>query len=199
MNNRVVRTVGLLLATLAGLANADPGERIRIGGGVLSAPSGDWIREAAPGGESVEFTRLYKWLGQTKGMTQIIVFRNAVSPEVPDGPELIASSFLAGEERIMREQGVAAGEYELSQLKRGERMLAGRKLFTLDYRKKLSVLRHGRKAEDAQLNLWFPDDFAQTREFYGFLVSELREKGAMVAKPDLSQIDPVILSFQLER
>jgi hypothetical protein len=132
-------------------------------------------------------------------MTQIVVFRNRVEPHLGDDTATIAAAFFSEEERVMREQGVAAGEYELSDVSRGTRMVAGRTLYTLEYRKALSLKRYGRKRERAQLCLWFPDDFAQSRELYGFLISELREKGALVAEADLTQIDPVIASFRIER
>lgn len=178
-------------------ANAEP-PRIRLGGGSLLAPSGDWQQEAAPDGESVRFTKLHSWLGQAKGTTQIVVFRNRVAAGAGDDPAVVAAAFFDEEERVMRELGVAAGDYTLSDVVRGTRVVGGRTLHTLAYRKQLATLRFGRKRERAQLNLWFPDDFAQSRSCYGFLIAELREKGALVADADLAQVDPVIASFRPE-
>jgi len=186
----------LALAPPPAGANQD---RLRVGGGSVGAPSGDWQREIAPDGDSVRFTRVHSWLGRPKGMTQILVFRNAVDASAGDEPGPIAADFLAGEERTMRELGVAAGEYELSDVERGSRTIGARSLYSLAYRKKLSLLRHGRKEEHAILYLWFPEDFPERREFYGFLISEIREKGSLVGSDDLGQIDPIIEGFRLER
>ncbi len=195
---RRVAVCALGFALLGATSALGEEQRVRVGGGSVLAPSGDWQREAAPDGSLVRFTRLHEWLGQTKGMTQIVVFRNRASAATGDDPAALAAAFLDEEERIMRELGVAAGDYALSDVVRGTRVVSGRTLHTLAYRKKLSALRFGRKRERAQLNLWFPDDFAQSRDFYGFLISELREKGALVADEDLAQIDAVITSFRVE-
>lgn len=192
-----VRAGVAALLLLASLASAE--ERIRVGGGSLAAPGSGWQTELAPDGGSVRFTKLHQWLGQTRGSTQIVVFRNAVASDAGDDPSALAAGFFAEEERVMRESGVAAGHYELSGIERGTRVVGERTLYTLSYRKKLSMLRYGRKEEQARLCVWFPEDFPTSREFYGFLISELREKGALVAKPDLDQIDRVIEGFRLER
>ena len=185
------------LLLLASVASAE--ERIRVGGGTLSAPGGGWQVELAPDGDVARFTKLHEWLGQAKGSTQIVVFRNEVAREAGEDLEAVAAGFFAEEERILRESGVAAGHYELSGIERGTRVVGERTLYTFSYRKKLSTLRYGRKNEQARLCVWFPEDFATSREFYGFLIAELRETGALVAKPDLDQIDRVIEGFRLER
>jgi hypothetical protein len=187
---------GALLVASVAIAEE---ERFRVGSGSLPAPGTGWETELAPDGEVVRFTKLHKWLGQAKGSTQIVVFRNEVAREAGDDPSAIAAAFFASEERIMRESGVAAGDYELSGIEQGTHAVGERTLYTFAYRKKLSTLRYGRKDEQARLSVWFPEDFPTSREFYGFLIAELRQTGALVTKPDLRQIDRVIDSFRLER
>jgi hypothetical protein len=190
----MVALFGLLLAGTLGAREPS----VQVGNGVLVPPSGDWQQELSPDGTAVRFTRVYKWLGQPKGMTQMLVFADSAAPDAGDDAEAIAAQRFADEERIMREQGVAAGEYRLEDVTRGTRVVDGRTLFTMTYHKDLAVMRFGRKTEKARLLLWFPDSFPADRDFYGFLVSEIREKGAMVEEPDLARIDPIIRSFRIQ-
>jgi hypothetical protein len=198
MGRRINVGVALAFSLLAARAPLAEEARIRVGGGSVSVPGEKWIVESEPDASAVRFTRRYAWLGQTKGSTQIVVFRNAVAPEGGDDTAAIAAAFFAGEERIMRESGVAAGDYELSGVERGTRVVGERTLHTFAYRKQLATRRFGRKVEQSLLCVWFPEGFPVPREFYGFLISELREKGALVEKPDLAQIDRVIEGFRLE-
>lgn len=190
-----VALCALLLAASALCADAPS---LRVGAGVVTPPTGDWQQELTADGSAARFTRAYKWLGQPKGSTQIVVFAQSVAKEAGDDPASVAAQFFEQEERIMREQGVAAGDYKLSKVVRGTRTVDGRQVLTLTYHKDLAVMRFGRQIEEARLSLWFPDGFATTRECYGFLISEMRQKGAMVDKADLGLIDPVIANFRVE-
>jgi len=194
---RVSRGAAAFFALLAAgvlLAESSP---LRVGNGLVAPPAGDWQQELAADGNAVRLTRTHKWLGQPKGSTQIVVFAQSAAKAAGDDPAAVAAQFFDEEERIMQEQGVAAGDYKLSSVVRGTHTVDGRQVFTLTYHKDLTVMRFGRQVEDARLSLWFPDGFADTREFYGFLVSEMRQKGAMVEKVDLGRIEPVIANFQI--
>jgi len=84
-----------------------------------------------------------------------------LSEELRDADaEVVAEDFLALEERIMREEGVGAGLYALSNVSRAEEVHGGKRFFVLRYRIDASSYFQG-----GWLYLYFPRSTANERFF----------------------------------
>lgn len=141
------------------------------------------------------------WTGRTLGNTLISVFQNKLLPEEKwsMSEEQVADDYRNTEEQIMRE-AAQRGEYNLEEVKRTFLQIGDKKLYSMSYKSatKGSWLITGPpKDVEAVLYLYFPQNYKVTHTFYGFLISESYERGALVMK-DLDQIYPVINSFQLK-
>ncbi len=173
---------------------------------VAVPPGGNWEIQIAKEQGMVTFLKLKKWLftGRVLGSTTIKVFRNEIAPQGWHlSEEEVANDFRNNEEKIMREEGVKKGLYELEDVTKSIESEGDKKLYAMSYKIKRDlpggVWEHGaaaHRAQEAVLYLYFPPDFKVRHIFYGFLISEDYERGSF-AKVDLAQIDPVINSFQI--
>jgi hypothetical protein len=144
---------------------------------------------------SVTFARQRSALFNPVQVTTMSVFANGIMAgmRLPDA-DAVAADFLAEEERIMNED-VSRGEYRLEDVRQSIDSIGGRRVHTIRFRKVMSVWKYGRWAEEAALHVWFPDDFAASRRFYCFLMSEYYLRGGLNVKVDLTQIEPLIASL----
>jgi hypothetical protein len=102
------------------------------------------------------------------------------------------------------ELGINKGEFELGAANSTILSLNGKTLYALSYRKHIGgVFKNGAGYggpwnEEAVFYLYFPPTFKHNHAFYGFVISEVFQRGWMGAvRPHLEQINPVISSFKI--
>lgn len=193
------------LATLhASAAPPSPdAERVVVGRGSVASPGPKWRIERGPEGEEVAF-RKTKTLKpgavsvpllspKFDAEVSIRVFRNRVlDGDSSADAAKTAADFFDREEAIMRSEG--KGSYSLENVDRRTRTIAGRMHYLLTFRTGTWTW-----SQPSALYLWFPDDFAMSREFYGFLiVVHVPLEGTRAAESLLEDVEPVIASFRLE-
>src|SRR5271169_5728433 len=135
-----------------------------------------------------------------RGITLIQIFRNAVkdSPKCDLSEEEMADDYRNNEENVMLKEGVAKGEYNLEDVKKGVITIDGKRLYFMSYKAATAGSWMGAtKAVEGTLYLYFPPDFKTNHIFYGFLISESYFRKYFMTV-DLTQIYPVINSFQLK-
>jgi ankyrin repeat protein len=172
------------------------GQTIDMGAYSVKAPLGEgWGAEVSKGKGTVDFIRAKKRaLGILGGGTVIKVFGNVIFPEGWHlSEEEAADDYRNKEEQDMIEKGVKTEVFKLEDVKKGITTIDGRKLYFMSYK---TIPAQKYVAQEAVLYLYFPPDFKKTRVFFGFLISEFLEKFSST-KPDLTQIYPVINSFQI--
>jgi hypothetical protein len=196
--------VPLLFSCAPGQQAKMTGERsgvvVDVGDYTVMVPPGDeWSAAIDKHRGTLDAEKLRKWwTGKILGTTLIRVFQNKVLPEEKwsMSEEQIADDYRNAEEQMMKE-AAQRGEYKLEQVRKMSCQIGDKKLYVMSYKiTKGSWLSDPPKAVEAVLYLYFPKDFKNTHNFYGFLISESYERGALVKK-DLDQIYPVINSFQL--
>jgi ankyrin repeat protein len=141
------------------------------------------------------------------GTTLIKVFRNEMAPQGWHfSEEEAADDFRNNEEKIMTEELVKKGTYELKDVKKGAATIGGKKFYTMSYKTTTGsfwgqFVEGGASyhAVESALYLFFPPDFKKTHIFYGFLISDYYLRGHLYVtkKTDLAQIYPVINSFRI--
>jgi hypothetical protein len=207
-----IREKAIILATLLLLFSCattqqaqrvKEGETINMDSYTVALPPGEnWEIQKAKEKGMVTFLKLKKWLftGRVLGSTTIKVFRNEIAPQGWHlSEEEIANDFRNNEEKIMREEGVKNGLYELEDVTKSIESEGDKKLYAMSYKITRDLPGGGaaaRRAQEAVLYLYFPPDFKVRHIFYGFLISEDYERGSFV-KVDLAQIDTVINSFRI--
>lgn len=166
----------------------------------FDAPSGpDWSVERRQ--SSVEFIKAERsFLGGPKRLRYVRVIRNSF-PESLDGwtEQEIADDFRDSEEMGMQLMGVQTGMYEFISLRRGEEPRSGFTLHTMKM-----VMRGGVRTEWAlhrlELYLLFPSDFASTREFYNFLLSDFCvPKSCKTKNLSVEELKPVLDRLEVSR
>jgi hypothetical protein len=174
--------------------------RMTVGRGSFAMPSGPWKAEAAADGNSIELgrERSYK-VGliapKYDGTVYVRVFFDKVlEGEAPLDEEATASDFFDQELQIMRDELKPSklGAYGLDKIRRGTTSIGGKSLYFMRYH-----LTTWTWTQPSVLYLWFPPDFAETRQFYGFLSSERVPLEATRAVT-LADIEPIIEGFRLE-
>jgi hypothetical protein len=119
------------------------------------------------------------------------VFRNGLTSDAPlRDADAVAAGFFDQEVETMRREG--KGQYSLDKVKRGTEVIDGRSLHVMTFRTGTWTW-----SQPSALYLWFPADFAQSREFYGFLIAARVPLEGTTA-PTLEEVRPVIVSFRLD-
>jgi len=169
----------------------------------ISIPNtSDWSVTVDESKSSIEAVRTKKWwTGRILGSTLVRVFENRLTDETKKSgsPDELARQYIASEENVLA-KAAQEGDYSLERTAKGTADIGGKKLFTLAYKiKRGKFFLSGGMSQivEAILYVWFPPEFSQTGKFYGFLISESYERGALV-KVNLEQILPIIESFSLK-
>jgi hypothetical protein len=181
---------------------------IDMGNYRVSPPPGDGWQvdiERENGTSTVTFMKLKLWwTGRVLGSTLIRVFKDTVKPDSWHlSEEQVANNVRSTEEKIMIKEGVEKGIIELKDVEKETEIISGKKFYTMTYKTSMGsflggVLRQGTwRSSENKLYLYFPPNFNDEHIFYGFLIGEEYEKGALVEKVNLAQIYPVINSFEL--
>lgn len=177
-----------------------PQSRLTVGRGSFAMPGGPWKAEAAADGNSIELgrDRSYK-MGPISPRYHGTVYMRVFFDKVLDDQVLLdeaatASDFFDHELQTMRDELKPSklGAYSLEKISRGTTSIGGKSLHFMRYQ-----LATWTWNQPSVLYLWFPPEFAETREFYGFLASErvLLEATRAVT---LADIEPIIEEFRLE-
>ena len=185
------------------------GRQITPGGGLIelngysvNAPPGNkWGMDIDAERKTVTLflVKRHSRAGQVLGFTLIQVFRQTIAaPEMLKMREAeIADLFRAQEERLMGEAGVA-----ITDIKKETTARAGKSFYALTY--KADKLRYRNLliegvtvVSDNVLLLYFPPDFQQTHDLYGFLIDDAYRPASLATSTDISQIDPVIRSLKI--
>jgi len=170
-------------------------------------PGGDWQMGINKEKEIVTFQRPKKWwTGQVLGSTLIQIFRDEVSPQGwLRSEEDIADDVRNDEERMMREEGVNKGVYQLLDVKKNIEAINGMKLYTMYYVVDAELpggfAKHGMNAhrhQEAMLYLYIPPDFKEKHVLFRFLINEDCQRGSLGCRADLTQIHAVINSFRVK-
>ncbi len=176
-----------------------PQSRLMAGRGSFAMPSGSWKAEPAPDGNSVELgrERSYKMgpIARYHGTVYIRVFFNKVlGGDVPRDALATANDFFDQELQTIRDELKPSklGAYGLDKISRGTTSIGDKSLHFMRY-----SLATWTWSQPTVLYLWFPPDFAETREFYGFLACERVPLEATRAVT-LADIEPIIEGFRLE-
>jgi ankyrin repeat protein len=132
------------------------------------------------------------------GSTLIQVMKNEVMPEGwYMSEEEVANDYRNLEEKTMIEEGVKKGQYKLEDVKKDGTTIKGKKFYLMSYRITSGGLFKGpAMTQEAVLYVYFPPDFKKRHIFYTFLINEARLTASLL-KADLTQIYPVISSFQI--
>lgn len=174
-----------------------------VGSFYIAMPNtSDWSITVDESKSRIEAVRPKKWwTGRILGSTLISVFENRVMDETKrsGSQDELAKQYIASEENILI-TAAQDGNYTVETTARGTADIGGKKFYTLAYK-----IKRGRfflsggmpQIVEAILYVWLPQGFSQTGKFYGFLISESYERGALI-KVDLEQILPVIESFSLK-
>jgi len=183
------------------MADASSSNLVDVGDYTVILPSdGKWSLAIDKEKGILQIEKLKKWwTGKILGSTLIRVFQNKMLSDEKwsKSDEEVADNYLNTEKHIM-EEAAQKGEYNFEEVKRMSLRIGDKQLYAMSYKiTKGSWLSGPPVAVDAILYLYFPHDFKDTHTFYGFLISESYERGALVTK-DLDQIYPVINSFQLK-
>lgn len=180
-----------------------PGGRlIEMNGYSVNAPLGNkWGMEVDGERKTVTFflVKRHSRAGQVLGFTLIQVFRNTVVvPEMRKmREEEVADIFRAQEERTMGEAGIP-----IRDVKKEVAARDGKNFYTLTY--KATKLRYRNLLIDGVpvisenvLLLYFPPDFKENHDFYGFLINDAYRPDSLATSTDIDQIDPVIRSLKI--
>jgi hypothetical protein len=180
-----------------------PGGRlVELNGFSLKAPPGKaWGIDIDEERKMVTFARVkrHSRAGQVLGLTMIQVYRNkVVDPKMENMDEgRVADLFMAQEAKILEEAGIA-----VTDAKRDVTVIGGKKLYTLTY--KTTKLRYPNSALNGvpivsgnALFLYFPPDFAKTRDIFVFLINDACRPDSLAASADVGQIYPVIDSLKI--
>jgi hypothetical protein len=180
-----------------------PGGRlITMNGYTIKAPLGKkWGMEIDAEREMVTFflVKRHSRAGQVLGCTMIQVYKNTVDdPGIQDLREgEVAGLLLAQEERTMGEAGIPITDVKKELTARG-----GKTYYTLTYKaKKLkyrNLLLDGVPViSENVLFLYFPPDFKENHDFYGFLINDAYRPDSLATSVNIDQIYPVIDSLEI--
>lgn len=203
---RLAWSLGTLLLLLScattqrGVPNQIAWKTAQVGRYTVQVPGNDeWKIVIDKEQGMVTAERLKKWwTGRILGSTQIKIFTNRLLAEADWGrsEQQIADDYRDTEESVLRAAGKNE-EYALEKTGRSSAVIGQKRLHVLSYRISKGTWISGPPViVDAALYVFFPEDFRQAHTFFGFLVSESHEKGALV-DVDLEQIRPFIESFEL--
>lgn len=186
-----VKTTGETVGLTDGCAIAG-GHVVDVGPYTVQVPlGGDWTvhKDHALG------TVAFRKTGPHGRSAEISAIAGFVYPGKENQPEeAIVTMILGHEEKNMRERGMTRS-YTLHDVVRDVTTIAGKKLHVMSYTIADRSTRVPFEMKYA-MYLYLPPDLPQKRAFYLFLIGDMYKFGGTVYETDLTQIRPVIESFQ---
>lgn len=168
----------------------------------VSYPVGDdWTCETDRINELVSFGRYKHWLtGGIVGVTFIKVWKNEIKSDTFSlNEEQTADDYINNELKIMKEEGVKKGQYELEDVLKFDTLINGKKFYCMSYNTSSGSLWEGDDYDsESILALFFPQEFNDKHIFYVFLISDTKRSGNLIGN-DANQIYPVLRSFKLKK
>jgi hypothetical protein len=141
-------------------------------------------------------TRLTVMEGPSQVLTLVGVYRNQRLADLPTAIDECAAERLRQEVAELN-KGATPGEWGFADTRQDVLTIGDKRVFVLAYSRQLSSSR----AESGSLYLYFPPGFEQTRALYEFVILRQYAHRPVAGEstpgtPDLSEIIPVIQSFQ---
>jgi hypothetical protein len=185
-----------------GRQQIEGGRRVEMNGYSINAPLGKrWGMEIDAERKMVTFflVKRHSRAGQVLGFTLIQVYRNTVvAPEMLKMKEAeIAEIYRAQELRFMGEEGIPVTDVKKDMVSRD-----GKTLYSLSYkaprlRYKNLMIEGVPVISENLLLLYFPPDFKDRHDFYGFLINDAYRPDSLATSTDTEQIYPVIDSLKI--
>lgn len=177
---------------------------------VTPAPK-NWIQEVPPakwehkieeynGLKRITFTKVFRTaLGEFRYSDMISIIQNNTREETWGTPaSTLADMFRDNELTIMAAEGVNQGLYELKEVTRYEKDLAGLRLHCMSYVKWIGG-NWGPNTESGLLALYFPESYQKDHIFYMFLASHLNNASGGKFHIDEVAFNEVLQSFRLRK
>jgi hypothetical protein len=164
----------------------------------------DWEASTKTENDALMLRKLKIWPlnGEVQGLTTMIVIKDTFAPQASALSETEhADTVRAMEEKIMNEEGVNKGRYEIQELTKGDLTRHGKKLYFMTWTTSGSLaiptLNRRTAYTKGAMYLYFPEGYKDTHTFYRFLITDTLYPPTFF-KADIEHIHPLIDGFAVK-